>query len=78
VVGRYTQAPLGLMGLGINYVNTALCIRTAIEHKGEYLLRASAGIVSDSHAENEHAETLHKMGSVFKAITGEEISCLAM
>ncbi|WP_197713083.1 hypothetical protein [Polynucleobacter necessarius] len=38
-------------------------------------MRASAGIVSDSKVESEYIETLHKMGSVFKAITNEEISC---
>ena len=72
--GLYAGA-LGMIGLGTEYINTALCIRTATESGGVYTLRASAGIVSDSIVENEHAETLHKMGSVFKAITGEEIAC---
>jgi anthranilate synthase component 1 len=72
--GLYAGA-LGMIGLGADFVNTALCIRTAIECDGVYTLRASAGIVADSDADKEHAETLHKMGSVFKAITGEEIAC---
>ena len=66
---------LGMMTLGRNYVNTALCIRTAIERDGVYTLRASAGMVSDSKVESEYAETLHKMASVFKAITDQEIAC---
>jgi anthranilate synthase component 1 len=72
--GLYAGA-LGVIGLGHNYINTALCIRTAIECNHIFSLRASAGIVSDSIAESEYTETLHKMGSVFKAITNEEISC---
>lgn len=66
---------LGVIGLGRNYINTALCIRTAIERNQTFSLRASAGIVSDSMLEDEYIETLHKMGSVFKAITNEEILC---
>ena len=46
-----------------------------IERDQIFSLRASAGIVSDSMVESEYTETLHKMGSVFKAITNEEISC---
>jgi anthranilate synthase component 1 len=72
--GLYAGA-LGMIGLGYNYINTALCIRTAIECDHKFSLRASAGIVSDSMVESEYTETLHKMGSVFKAITNEEISC---
>lgn len=72
--GLYAGA-LGVIGLGVNFINTALCIRTAFESDGTYVLRASAGMVADSLVVNEYAETLHKMGSVFKAITNEEISC---
>lgn len=72
--GLYAGA-LGIIGLGCNYINTALCIRTAIKRNHVFTLRASAGIVSDSKVESEYIETLHKMGSVFKAITNEEISC---
>ena len=75
--GLYAGA-LGVIGLGINFVNTALCIRTAIKGNGVFSLRASAGIVADSVIQSEHDETLHKMGSVFKAITNEEISCHVM
>ena len=75
--GLYAGA-LGMIGLGVNFINTALCIRTAFECNGTYTLRASAGMVADSLVENEYAETLHKMGSVFKAITDEEISCHVM
>jgi anthranilate synthase component I len=72
--GLYAGA-LGMIGLGSEFLNTALCIRTAIEKNRTYSLRASAGIVSDSIAEKEHAETLQKMASMFQAVTGEEIAC---
>ncbi len=66
---------LGVIELGVNYINTALCIRTAIKRDQIFTLRASAGVVSDSLVQSEYAETLQKMGSVFRAITNEEISC---
>lgn len=72
--GLYAGA-IGLIGFGANYMNTALCIRTAIKKENIYTLRASAGMVSDSIPESEYNETLHKLGAMFKAVTGEEISC---
>jgi len=72
--GLYAGA-LGVISLGVNFINTALCIRSTVERSGEFTLRASAGVVADSKVEGEYHETLHKMGSVFKAITNEEISC---
>lgn len=72
--GLYAGA-LGVIGLGVDYINTALCIRTAIKRDQTFTLRASAGIVADSIVQSEYSETLQKMGSVFKAITNEEISC---
>ncbi len=72
--GKYAGA-LGILGIGSNYINTALCIRSAVLKNQVYTLRASAGIFSDSQEQSEYLETLHKMGSMFKAITGEEISC---
>ena len=75
--GLYAGA-LGVIGLGCNYINTALCIRTAVECDQTFTLRASAGIVSDSMVEAEYVETLNKMASVFKAITNEEILCHVM
>lgn len=51
-------------------VETALCIRTSFYKNGTYSIRASAGIVADSIAENEWLETITKMSSSYKAITG--------
>ncbi|QSQ29111.1 anthranilate synthase component I family protein [Xanthomonas translucens] len=65
---------VGLIGIGNNYLNTALCIRSAVFHDGVYTLRASAGIVADSVPESEYRETLHKLGSVFNAITDQELA----
>lgn len=61
---------LGFISLNGDAV-MALCIRTAIYKDGEYSIRASAGIVSDSRPENEWLETLNKLSSSYVAITGE-------
>ncbi|WP_100378551.1 anthranilate synthase component I family protein [Polynucleobacter brandtiae] len=68
---------LGLISFGSDFINTALCIRTATFKDGCYCLRASAGIVSDSNPDKELAETMQKMGSMFRAITGRELLCPA-
>ncbi|HEX2580880.1 MAG TPA: anthranilate synthase component I family protein [Dongiaceae bacterium] len=65
---------IGLIGIGRNYINTALCIRSAVFEQGGYTLRASAGIVADSHPASEYRETLQKLGGMFQAITGEELT----
>lgn len=70
--GIYAGA-LGLVGFD-GSVNTALCIRTTVFDKGTYHLRASAGVVADSVPELEWKETLYKMGSVYRAVTGQEIA----
>lgn len=54
-------------------VNLALCIRSMFHSDGVYLLRASAGVVADSKPENEWAETWHKMGACYWAVTGCEV-----
>ncbi|HEU4327155.1 MAG TPA: anthranilate synthase component I family protein [Roseiflexaceae bacterium] len=70
--GPYAGA-VGLIGFG-GYTNLALCIRSAIHRaSGHYHIRASAGVVADSTPEGEWAETLHKMGALYWAITDEEI-----
>lgn len=68
---------VGMLGIGSNFLNTALCIRSAVREDGAYTLRASAGVVSDSMPESEYRETLHKLGSVFMALTGKELTCVA-
>lgn len=70
--GLYAGA-VGVLGVGTNKINTALCIRTAVHQDGVYALRASAGIVADSEPDREYMETLHKMGAVYRAVTGEEL-----
>ncbi|KPX28714.1 putative anthranilate synthase component I [Pseudomonas coronafaciens pv. garcae] len=69
--GIYAGA-VGLVGFD-GSVNTALCIRSAVHKEGTYYLRASAGVVADSVPENEWTETFHKMGSVYRAVTGKEM-----
>lgn len=69
--GIYAGA-VGLIGFD-GSINTALCIRSAVHKDGTYYLRASAGVVADSVADNEWTETFHKMGSVYRAVTGKEM-----
>jgi anthranilate synthase component 1 len=54
-------------------IETALCIRTAFYRNGIYTIRASAGIVADSIAENEWLESINKLSSTYLAITGKEL-----
>lgn len=68
---------VGMLGIGDNFLNTALCIRSAVREDDAYILRASAGVVADSTPEGEYRETLHKLGSMFKALTGKELTCVA-
>lgn len=70
--GIYAGA-LGLVGFD-GSVNTALCIRSTVHDKGTYHLRASAGVVADSVPQAEWRETFYKMGSVYRAVTGQEIA----
>lgn len=51
----------------------ALMIRMGSYKEGCYHIRASAGIVIDSSPESEWLETINKMGSMYKAITGKEL-----
>lgn len=54
-------------------IETALCIRTSFYKNGIYHIRACAGIVADSNPEFEWTETLSKLSSSYKAITGKEL-----
>lgn len=56
------------------YTVTALTLRSTALADGTYHLRASAGIVADSIAENEWMETLGKLGAPFWAVTGMEVT----
>lgn len=63
---------VGYFGLD-GYVQSALCIRTAIYHDGVYDIRASGGIVEDSTDLGEWEETISKLSSTYFAITGREL-----
>ncbi len=63
---------VGMLGID-GYLNTALCIRTAVYKDGVYALRASAGVVADSNPEKEWLETIHKMSAPFWAVAGREL-----
>lgn len=49
-------------------MDTAIALRTMIYHDGVASLQAGGGIVADSTAEGEYAESYHKMRALFRAI----------
>jgi anthranilate synthase component 1 len=59
----------GVIGFG-GFANLALSLRTVVANPDGYSARASAGIVVDSAPDSEWLETLAKMGSTIRAITG--------
>jgi anthranilate/para-aminobenzoate synthase component I len=59
----------GVIGFG-GFTNLALSLRTIVATPHGYSARASAGIVVDSVPDSEWLETLAKMGSTIRAITG--------
>jgi anthranilate synthase component I len=59
----------GVIGFG-GFTNLALSLRTIVATPDGYSARASAGIVVDSVVDSEWLETLAKMGSTIRAITG--------
>ncbi len=63
---------LGFFDVRGNF-ETALCIRTAVYRDGQYMIRASGGIVADSDPSKEWAETISKLSSTYLAITGREL-----
>jgi anthranilate synthase component I len=69
--GQYAGA-IGLIDFR-GEMNLALCIRMACRIEGEYRLRASAGVVYDSHPEREWQETLAKLRMLYRTVTGQEL-----
>ncbi len=53
-------------------MDMAIAIRTAVLHRGRAWVQAGAGIVADSDAATEEAETRHKARAVLSAITTAE------
>lgn len=64
---------IGFLGFN-NTIISALCIRTAIYHDGQYSIRASGGVVEDSTHEGEWNETISKLSSTYFAITNKELT----
>jgi anthranilate synthase component 1 len=53
-------------------LDMAIAIRTAVLHQGRAYVQAGAGIVADSDAATEEAETRHKARAVLSAIAAAE------
>lgn len=71
--GVYSGA-LGLLDICSNDLVLCLSIRMGVYRRPTYSIRASAGIVADSVASREWEETLTKLGSMYLAVTGAELS----
>ena len=65
--GPYAGA-VGYIGWGAKSLDTAIAIRSALVLNDRVVVRAGAGIVADSDAEREFAETEHKAQAVLKAL----------
>jgi anthranilate synthase component 1 len=67
----YRRGPYGGMIGMIDFAgnaNTALLIRTVLEHQGQYYVQVGAGIVADSDPEQEWLECGYKAGAVLRAL----------
>ena len=62
----------GLVGFG-GWTILGLAIRMTVRTDGDYVIRASAGIVADSTPYGEWLETLTKMSAAYWAVTGQEL-----
>jgi anthranilate synthase component 1 len=67
----YRRGPYGGMIGMIDFAgnaNTAILIRSVLEHQGQYFVQVGAGIVADSHPEQEWLECGYKAGAVLQAL----------
>ncbi|MFD9128875.1 anthranilate synthase component I family protein [Kitasatospora sp. NPDC059571] len=80
LIEEIEREPRGLYAGAVGLVDVrgfavfALCIRTAVHHRGVYSIQASAGVVADSDPYEEWRETLTKMSAAYWALTGEELT----
>ncbi len=65
--GPYAGA-VGYLGWGAATLDTAIAIRTAVLRGGRAYVQAGAGIVADSHPEQEFEETESKASAVLRAL----------
>jgi anthranilate synthase component I len=67
----YRRGPYGGMVGIIDFdgnANTAIVIRTVVEHQGTYYVQAGAGIVADSNPEQEWQECNRKLGALLEVL----------
>jgi anthranilate synthase component 1 len=80
LIEEIEREPRGLYAGAVGLVDVrgfavfALCIRTAVHHRGVYSVQASAGVVADSDPREEWQETLTKLSAAYWALTGEELT----
>jgi anthranilate synthase component 1 len=80
LIEEIEREPRGLYAGAVGLVDVrgfavfALCIRTAVHHRGVYSIQASAGVVADSDPREEWQETNTKLSAAYWALTGEELT----
>lgn len=74
IIGELEQAPRGIYGGALGYLDfagnldTCIAIRMAVKQKGLVTVQAGGGIVMDSVPENEYEESANKAAAVINAI----------
>ena len=74
LIAEYEKSPRGIYGGAAGYfsltgeMDFAIVIRTLVKQGSFLTMRAGAGIVADSDADREYAETINKAKAIFEAV----------
>jgi len=74
LIAEYEKSPRGVYGGAAGYfsltgdMDFAIVIRTLVKEGDTVTMRSGAGIVADSDADREYAETINKAKAVFEAV----------
>ena len=81
LIAEYEKSPRGVYGGAAGYfsltgdMDFAIVIRTLVKEGSRLVMRSGAGIVADSDADREYAETINKAKAIFEAVKfAEELS----
>ena len=81
LIAEFEKSPRGVYGGAAGYfsltgdMDFAIVIRTLVKEGSRLVMRSGAGIVADSDADREYAETMNKAKAIFEAVKfAEELS----
>ena len=81
LIAEFEKSPRGVYGGAAGYfsltgdMDFAIVIRTLVKEGSRLVMRSGAGIVADSDADREYAETINKAKAIFEAVKfAEELS----